>query len=285
MFYKILDSNLRHNGVQYQLGLNVETNDKQNTVLDVHKLGYTDLENICTCLFAGSLIAEVEPKGDVKRVMGSNIYTTDRLYVHNISKISDWYETQTEEVKQILEKQYGNRLGLNGHAIQFFKEPSTEMKIDAINENPNTIRWMENPSETLKQLAVSKSGNVIGHIKNPSRELQIIAVSSNGGNIRYIENPSEEVKLIAINNNANSIQFIENPSELLQVEAIKKEVGSILFIKNPSEKAQLTAIEKNHSSFRCINNPTESAKQAYSIAESARFLKITQDSSVLKYSV
>jgi hypothetical protein len=58
----------------------------------------TDRETIAT-------IVEVEPVGQI--YAGSNKWKTDKLFLHNIMPLTEWFDSQTEKTKLFAVKQNG----------------------------------------------------------------------------------------------------------------------------------------------------------------------------------
>jgi hypothetical protein len=89
-----------------------------------------------------------------------------------------------------LEKWVYNR----GKLIQFIDNPSEEVQLMAVNENPYSIKYIQNPSQEVQLAAVEKNPYSIREIKNPSERVQLVAVKKNPRSILFIENPTKGVK-------------------------------------------------------------------------------------------
>jgi hypothetical protein len=124
-------------------------------------LYYTDLDHLADYLDYGTLIAEVEPKGQIYNE--KNKWKTDKLFVHKLTPFKEWLPTQSEKIQ-----------------------------LEVVTRYCDVIKLLENPSEEIKLAAVTRRGVSIQFIKNPSREIQLAAVKQNGESIQFIEDPSEE---------------------------------------------------------------------------------------------
>jgi hypothetical protein len=75
------------------------------------------------------------------------------------------------------------------------------------------IQFIDNPSEEVQLTAVKDDPFSIKYIENPTEKVQLAAVKKNPYSIRFIQNSSETVQLAAVKQYPNSIRFIQNPSE------------------------------------------------------------------------
>jgi hypothetical protein len=184
-YYKILRDDLTHFGFTYKLGLNVD-------ILSFDPTGncrpgglcYTDLEHIVLYVKYGKNIAEVEPVG--QKYEEKDRWKTDKLFIHSITPLQEWFKIQSEEMKLAAVTQ-------NGMVIKFIENQTREIQLTAVNETPIAISYIENPTEDVQMTAVTKCGIAITGIKNPTEEVQLAAVRQNVFSIVSIENPSEEM--------------------------------------------------------------------------------------------
>jgi hypothetical protein len=127
----------------------------------------------------------------------------------------------------------------DGYVIQYIKDPSETVQLEAVKQNGLAIRFIIEkgivPSETVQLEAVKQNGLAIQYIESPSEDVQLEAVKQNSDSIRHIEKPSEAVQLEAVKQKGLAIRHIEKPSEAVQLEAVKQKGLAIGFIKNPSE--------------------------------------------------
>lgn len=165
-----------------------------------------------------------------------------------------WIETYADEnVKMVA-------VNINGHVIEYIKNPSEKVKLAAVTEDGLALGFIHNPSREVALAAVAQNGFALQFIENPSEETQIAAVRHNGKAIRYISNPDERVCREAVHRNGLALEYIENPSELVKLIAVRKNGNAIKFIKNPNEKTQLAAVSNNGNSIQYIHEPSERVK-------------------------
>jgi len=95
----------------------------------------------------------------------------------------------------------------NGMAIQNISNPSNEVQLAAITQNPYAITRIKKEicTEEAKILAVSKEPFLITYISNPSEEVMLAAVRRNGCALFNIlqYNPSPRVLQEAVKQNPN----------------------------------------------------------------------------------
>jgi hypothetical protein len=189
-YYKILRGDLTHYGFTYQLGLNVDPVSFNPKGLHAPcGLSYADINNIFTYTNFGSLIAEVEPVGQIHQ--DYKAWKTDKLVVHNITPLTEWFDKQTYEMKLFAVKQCGT-------AIRHINNPTEELKLEAVLCHPLSIEYIDDPSEEVQLVAVEKNAQALQYIKYPTYPVQLAAVRGQGVVISYIKNPSLEIQMEAV---------------------------------------------------------------------------------------
>ena len=81
-----------------------------------------------------------------------------------------------------------------GRLIGFIDNPSQEVQLAAVKEDPWSVKYIQNPSQTVQLAAVKKNPFSIQYIQNPSEKVQLVAVKNNPFSIKYIKNPTQKVK-------------------------------------------------------------------------------------------
>ncbi len=238
-YYKVLHTDLTHKGFKYALGLNVDHLPfNPSGTCEPGGLYYTTAEYIPAFLSYGTLVAEVEPKGQIYADPKNDTvkypddkpkkWKTDKLFIHSIRSIKEWLSAQNESVQ-----------------------------LSAVKGNAFNIERIENPSEAVQLAAVLRYGDSLHCITNPTYTVQLAAVKTSGHAIKYVKAPTEELKLAAVQQNAHAIRHIDNPSNEIKLAAVNKDSWCIEFIKDPTEEMQLIAVNKSYNLFRYIENPTE----------------------------
>jgi len=149
-----------------------------------------------------------------------------------------------------------------GYAIEYIKNPTEALKMDAVKKDGYAIQYIKNPTEEMKIAAVKSDGYAIEYIKKPSEAVQMAAVNEDGSAIKYIENPSEAMKMIAVKKDEYAIRYIDDPSEALQMAAVRQNGYVIETIKNPTEAVQMAAVKSYEDSIQYIKNPSEAVQMA-----------------------
>ena len=231
-YFKVLADDLIHHGYKYKLGLNIDIlpfNAKDSC--GPGGLYYTTEENVLLFSEYGSLIAEVEPMGQIYEGPEGGKWKTDQLYVKSIVPITTWLSSKSRKFQYSMVKQ-----------------------------DPNNIRYIIDPAEGVQLVAVKIYGNSIQYIKDPSEKVQLAAIN-NGADPFYIKNPSETVQLAIVKRRGYYIERFENPSEVMQMAAVEQHTDYIRYFKNPTESVQRKAIEKDPWTLMSIDNPSEEIKQ------------------------
>jgi hypothetical protein len=215
MHYIALVSDLEYDGVTYQLGLNTD---------EESRLMYTDLNRCINGLSRATLIAEVENQGDeILDKHSYNTWNTNRLYVHTIRTIPDWFEVQTDEVKNyILDNLNSEKFFGKANLIKLYRHPTEEQKLDAVNTYGCIIEYIDDPSEEVQLAAYKQNQHAICYIKNPTKAVQLSVVKNNIYQIVYLSDPTEEAQLIAVQGNYNLINRIRKPTEAVRALCQKR---------------------------------------------------------------
>lgn len=109
-----------------------------------------------------------------------------------------------------------------GHTIEYIKNPTKNVCLEAVKNNALAIKYIKNPTEKIYLEAIKNNGYVIKYINAPTEEMYLEAVKKNGSAIEYIKAPTEKICLEAIKNNGLAIKYIDNPTEKMCLEAIKE---------------------------------------------------------------
>lgn len=141
--------------------------------------------------------------------------------------------------------------------IRYIKNPTEEMKWEAIKRDGSNLEFIDNPTEEMKWQAIKDNGINLKHVKNPTKEMQREALKNNSHAIQYIENPTEEMKWKAIKIDPMSLAVIDNPTEEMQKFAFKKNKSVMPYIKNPTEEMKWEAIKDSVRRILIFDNPTE----------------------------
>ena len=65
-----------------------------------------------------------------------------------------------------------NILSNDGAAIKYIKDPTEEMQLEAVKEEPFAILYIKEPSEEVQLEAVKREYLAIDFIKNPTEKVQ-----------------------------------------------------------------------------------------------------------------
>ena len=102
--------------------------------------------------------------------------------------VSEFLNDSQRDSKVFLENA---NLGSNGLDLKPIRDGIIRAAI--LRSGGHAIQFIENPSEEVQMLAVQQDPSVLSYIKNPSEEVQMLAVQQNPRAIKYIKNPTPKV--------------------------------------------------------------------------------------------
>ena len=129
MFYKILRSDLTHNGFTYKVGLNVDTVPfNPSGSCQSGGLYYTDIENLFGFLCFGDLIADIVIPVYAKTYADpqKDKWKADKLEITRITPIGD-HELFKAKAQAIIKQSFG-------HALKYVKEQTLEISTEAVKQ-------------------------------------------------------------------------------------------------------------------------------------------------------
>lgn len=187
----------------------------------------------------------------------------------------------------------------NPYLVTKIKNPSEELKIEAIRSDPFIIDLFKNPSMNLIEEAIIQNSGVIKNLNKKIINTKLLELAIDNSTcsfidydelndfltfivinfnkkltnklkekiilidpflIEFIKNSSEELKLLAARTNGLVLEVINKKSAAIKITAIKQNGLSIKFINNPSKKLQELAINNNHNAINYIKNPNKKLK-------------------------
>jgi hypothetical protein len=206
--------------------------------------------------------------------LNTNLRTT---YIRKRSiAIESGLNVQTFEVPYISQDTWIKSLEKNVDNIQYIENPTPQVQMSVVYQNPINIQRIENPTDGVQDYILKNHKEYIFQIKNPNDKIkplldlgiyQVNAVKRTAYFIEYIENPTDEVQDYLLKN--EHIQYIfriKNPNNKIkslldlernQMDAVKRFPYNIEFIKNPTDEVQMVAIKSSASTIQYIENPTD----------------------------
>lgn len=217
-YYKILNEEMKHNGYQYQLGLNVDIyplNKKRWCARG--GLHISTFENIYRYFKYGVYVAEIELPADAVVLIKDGDIKVDKIIIKNIIDIKNFDEL------------WGNE----------------ELCIKAVKEDKMSLRYVKEQTEKICLAAVKNDGDALRYVKKQTEEICIAAVKNNGDALRYVKKQTKEICLAAIEQNMESLRFVGEEWEELYEYAIEKDPLNIQYIHDPSHELCISAIYEN----------------------------------------
>ncbi len=89
---------------------------------------------------------------------------------------------------------------------------------ESVRKDVNTFRFIKNPSLEIRYQAVNMCSSMIFYIPDPTEEEQLLAVRRDPKNIKYIKNQTISAQIEAIRANITMCSHLENRSLEIQLE-------------------------------------------------------------------
>ena len=138
--------------------------------------------------------------------LNPNLRTT---YIRKrIIAIESGLDVQTFELPYISQDTLIKSVERNWGNIQYIKNQTPELQMDAVKKDGSNIQYIENPTPQAQMAAVKEIPFNIFYIKNPTLQVQMYAVEKEPRYIRHIKNPNEKVKQYLLGNNINESRMI-----------------------------------------------------------------------------
>jgi len=139
-------------------------------------------------------------------------------------------------------------------AFQFVQKEfqTTEMCIYVLRKEGGMIFAIKDPTQEMKYEAVKKNGGALYHFPDRSEEFCLMAVKSNHTALNHIseEYQTEEICLEAVKRGGLSLKHVINQTPKICYEAVKQNVDAIEFIRDPdmiTEEMCILVIKNYHS--------------------------------------
>lgn len=274
MLLKVLNQSWNHNGFQYQLGLNIDT-EKFNPsgMCETGGLYFTDNENVHKYLGYGCYIAEVEvpPDAQVYADPEGDKWKADRLIIKAVYKFTEYPLTKDEawRLKVADYNQYPpyvmdaktpleclNVVQRHGDAFKFMPVQTKEICLAAVRKYASNLQYVEDQTEELCNFAVHREPFALRYIINQTEEMCIEAVAKAGIALKYVKEQTEKICLAAVKNCGNSLVYVHDKTEEICRIAVKQNPYAVLHITDPSEELCILAVSIDGGVFKSLKRKT-----------------------------
>lgn len=201
MFFKVLNSTLRHNNFSYQLGLNIDSklfNDKECQ----NGLHFSSLEHLPLWLKYGDKLAFISIPVDSRVIHFKNKSKADKIFINEIINLEDWKMWENEEFCMRAIEDYW-------WALEYIKNQTEEMCIKAVKKDGYVLKYVQNQTETVVLEGMKQNGIALKYVRNQTEAICLQAVKQNGMALQHVINQTPEICLEAIKQNPEASKYVK----------------------------------------------------------------------------
>ena len=244
-FMKCLNNTHNHYGIQYDIGLNQDTQPFNPYSFGKGGLHFTTDEDIVHFTNYGVNIAIIELCQDALfSIVSKNPikFKTNKFIIKEIIH-------QTEAFCKLAVQRYGN-------ALQFVENQTEEICKLAVQSDGNALEYVQNQTEEICKLAVQNNGASLRFVKNQTEEMCKLAVMNHLYAIEYVQNQTEDICKLAVEHNAFVLTDVINQTEEICKLAVKKNGMMLKYVQNQTEEICKLAVQQNGKALKFVKNQT-----------------------------
>lgn len=274
-FYKFLNNDLTHYGLEYKLGLNIDTKlfDSLTYEIQLNEMQLNELQ-----LNESQLNAKLlsDPKYGIYFCRSDNCDFYCDIYGYKLASVSIPHdanvcsyvkrkEFKTDKIiinnivdfKDVDDEFWINIIPDNGSKLEYVKNQTEELCKLAVQNDGYALEFVKNQTYDICKLAVLDYGRAIIHVKKEflTFELCKLAVANNGHTLEdiksnaiselFTENELYELCKIAVQHNGLALYYVDNQTEELCKLAVQQEGLALRFVENKTAEICRLAVEQN----------------------------------------
>jgi len=247
--YKFLNDDMIHNNFEYQLGLNIDTEDFNPT--DTCSKGglYFCEESKCHLYWDnfGKYLGYVEIPNDAHIYIEDDKFKADKII---LKKIEPFDNVNNEFWYKIIK--------YDGLALEYVKEQSEELCLKAVMKNGHTLLFVKEQTEKICLEAVKQDGFSLKYVREQTPKICWEAVKQNGHALSYVREQTEEICLEAVKKNGFALQYVKTQTPNICLEAVKKNGLALQFVKIQTNEICSEAVKQNDKALYYVNNEFKS---------------------------
>ncbi len=249
-YYKVLRSNMTHNDLKFQFGLNydiVPFNPKGKC--EAGGIYYTTLEFIGKFLRYGGVIAEViipddaqvyaDPDGDK--------WKADKIYIKKLQFIKDWSKWKDTEFCASMLKQ-------NWYAFKFIKKQTYEMCMEAVKKNGLALEYVKEQTYEMCMEAVKQNGYALQFVKEQTPEICLEAIKEESKALGYVKEQTEEICIEAIKEYAKILKYVKEQTKEMCMLAVKQNGLTLQYVKSQDTEICFAALMNTKDALKYVVN-------------------------------
>jgi hypothetical protein len=224
-FYKFINKEKCHKGLNYSLGINIDIAEFNPTIGHLGGgIYFATNEDIFYNTHYGCYFCEITVPDDARCFVENDKIKANIINIINMTLIENIIEWSDNDFCLKVVKLCGDML-----------------------------KYVKNQTEEICLEAVKKYGYALRYVKTQTNEICLEAVKNHGEMLTYVEDKTEEICLEAVKRNAWALGSIENQTEEMCLEAIKQNGFSLRHVKNKTREICLEAFKQNKKSLYVVN--------------------------------
>jgi hypothetical protein len=247
-YYKLLNRNLKDDGIVYHMGLNKisvpfnpEINDNYSSCcskLTNGGLYFSDQDHVFILIRGHRdpdelVICRVMLANDSKLIKFNDLdmhsdthnnrtmYKTDKLIITSIQSLEDFFVTNPNLI------------------------------INAVEQNNIVLKYIKNQTEQICLAAVRANGWALQYVKNQTPEICLQAVKLNNSGVfgsslclEYVKSQTPEICLAAVQSDGHALQYVNDHTDTICMAAVKRTGDALQYVKRQTPEICLAAIKK-----------------------------------------
>lgn len=263
-FVRLTIEGEKHNGFQYQTGLNVDT-EKFNPASEKGGLYFCEISQFCYFLEYISMLEKKRckimrqvtiPNDALVYVHPADIEDTfimfkaDKFILGEPKKIYDNHELSLAAVK------------FDGANVRFIEteKQSRDICLEACKQSVCAPLHIKNMTSELWLMSVTHHGSNLSRIHpeaNRTPEICMAAVKSYGRVLEYVEDQTIEICLEACKQDGLALEFVKTQTPEICLMAVKQNGLALYWVKDKTNELCLEAVKQNGLALRYIEKQTE----------------------------
>lgn len=145
----------------------------------------------------------------------------------------------------------------NGLALQYIKNPSRNIIINALTQNGLALKYVEKQDKEFALIATSQNGLALQYIlfqDNKNNDIIINSLNNNGLALQFVYNINNNYYNLALSNNGLALQFIKSQNNTLCLLAVKNNGFALKYVQNQTYEICFEAITQNGLALQYVNH-------------------------------
>ena len=247
-FYKLITEDAKNNMV-FKIGENIRPFDCEPTHLHKQYGGsicFTTYDNVFKgiAIMRHVYLCEVRPSDDSTCFIPKSMkmIQTDKLIILNMTHICKFNWDDNDFCLEITKQ--------CGYTLQFIKNQTEEMCINAITNYPDAITNVQNKTKKIWITAIKCKSMIVLSILEKSILLSDVdstiqisydefcmeAVKHDGLYLYFIKDQTDDLCLTAVRQNGHALEYVNDQTKEICIEAVMQNKDAIQYVQNKQKK-------------------------------------------------